>query len=97
MLHLGSEELSAVRVLKTLSNCAFAVNVVIWLLDWYHWSWLDESVMNNPAASAAWLQRRHWYARIGLASVALFLVLRISYWIIEYQQDRRRVIANRGG
>jgi hypothetical protein len=84
------------RILKTLSNWAIYVNIVIWLLDWYHWSWLDESVMNNRTVGDAWLRREHLYVRIGLVSVALVITLRVTYWIIEYIHERRMVASDRG-
>ena len=52
------------RILRALSNCAFVVKVVIEGLDWYN-SDHFESVMNDPAAKAYWLQIKHLYEMIG--------------------------------
>ena len=79
------------RILRQLSNCAFVVMMIAQVLDWYHWSLLDDSVMDNPAANAAWLARRNIYDRIGITSAALMVILRVSYWIIEYFYDRRTI------
>jgi lysylphosphatidylglycerol synthetase-like protein (DUF2156 family) len=82
------------RILKTLSNAAFYVFIVIQVLSFYHeYSW-DESLMDNPAAGAVWLQRRHLYLVIGMVAFALSLIFRISWWIIEYV-DGRQLITNK--
>ena len=84
------------RILKTLSNAAFAVMMVIQGLWWYHaFSW-DESLMDNPAAGAVWLQRRHLYLVMGIVALALCLIFRITWWIIGYVYDRRLIAANKG-
>jgi hypothetical protein len=84
------------RILRTLSNYAFVLVIIAQLLDWYQWFWLDESVMDDPIARVEWLQRRHLYDRIGMVSLILFLVLRITYWVIEYIRDRQMIASYEG-
>ena len=83
------------RILRTLSNCAIVVMMVIQAVDWYRWARLDESVMSNPALGATWLGRQHLYERIGWISLALTVGLRMCYWTIEFIHDRR-LASNRG-
>ena len=83
------------RILRQLSNCAFVVLMIAYVLGWYHLSQLDDSVMNNPTVTAPWLVRRNLYDRIGITSAAIMVILRVSYWVIEYFYDRRTIA--RGG
>jgi hypothetical protein len=84
------------RILSTLSNIAAVVLGVVWILDWYHWSGLEESVMDNPAARSVWLREQHLYTRIGLVAAAFMIGSKIAYWVIEYLHDRR-MTTNKGG
>ena len=70
--------------------------MIVQVLDWYHWNQLDDSLMNNPTANAAWLVRRNLYDRIGITSAAIMVILRVFYWIIEYFYDRRTMAARQG-
>lgn len=81
------------RILKTLSNCAFAVVIVIQVLDLYLYFYLDSAI--GTPLERVWLSRHHLYDGIGLVAFVLWLIFRISYWTIEYVHDRRRDIANK--
>ena len=83
------------RALKTLSNYAFVVVILILVLNWYNYDQI-ELVVNDPIAKAYWLQVRRLYERIGWISLALTIALRITYWTIEYVQDRRVAAASKG-
>lgn len=83
-------------ILRKLSTCAFVLWVITQLLDWYHGMQLDDATIDNPITKGAWIQRRHFYDRLGLISFLLFMVLRITYWIFEYTHERRLVTANKG-
>lgn len=83
------------RVLKKISNGAFVVMAVIWVLDWYNREQV-ELVINDPTAKAYWLQINHLYERIGWISLAIMVGLRVSYWTIEYIHDRRLMGSNKG-
>ncbi|HBB98537.1 MAG TPA: hypothetical protein DC054_24405 [Blastocatellia bacterium] len=84
------------RILRKLSTCAFVVMVITQLLGWYHLMQLDDATIDNPIARGAWSQRQHFYDRLGLISLLLFLALRIAYWILEYTHKRRLVASNKG-
>ena len=79
------------RILRQLSNCAFVVLMIAEGLGWYDLSRLDDSGINSPTVTAAWLARRNLYDRIGITSAAIMVILRVSYWVIEYLCDRRTI------
>lgn len=83
------------RPLKTLSNYAFVVMILVGVLDWYNYDQI-ELVVNDAIAKAYWLQVRHLYERLGLISAALMIGLRVSYWTIEYIHDRRVMAPSKG-
>jgi hypothetical protein len=82
------------RILRPLSNFAFTVLTVVWILDFVRDFTLNESVMDDPVASKAWLGRQRLYTRIELVVLALGIALRIAYWVIGYVNERRQISQN---
>src|SRR5260370_23371379 len=83
------------RILRTLSNYAFVVCLVIGFLEWYRREQF-ELVMNDPTAKAFWRQTGNVYERIQWISLGLFIGLRICYLTIEYIHDRRMIATTKG-
>jgi hypothetical protein len=83
------------RILKTLSNAGFVVMILVEILNWHNSS-QAESIMYDAEAKAYWLRVRHFYDLLGWISIAMFIGLRLIYWVIEYFYDRRNLAGARG-
>ena len=76
------------RFLRTLSDCALLVTAVVWIFQWHNDNQF-ERVINDPVAKQFWIETRGFYELVAWISIAGFIVLRLSYWTIEYVHDRR--------
>src|SRR5262249_36595010 len=81
--------------LKTISNCAFVIMPLVFVLHWYNDSKFDV-VVNDPIAKQYWVEMRHFYDLIGWVLIVALVVPRLCYWTIEYLYDRRSLSLGKG-